>query len=280
MEGIWQFYQNKNWVTQFLITAICVFALIAVGLFLTILITRRLKLRRQSLEKRFLPIIEHILNKNLFESAFFSEFSSYEKLFRNTVFRNLMIDSILNLHQNYEGTYAENLEVFYKDSGLVNDSYEKINSEHWQIKCKGINELAEMNIQEAFEALVGLSRSTNKTLTIVAINACIKLNSTNGIKQLAKHPHQIDFWTQLNILDALKQGKITQIHGIEILLRSKNKTVVSLGLKAISSLNLTEKTPFIDKLIENSKDLNLLVEAKETLNALYLQNNSNQIYDY
>jgi hypothetical protein len=279
MEELWQYYYDKEWVPQFLLYAIYFFVIVSLGLFSTIVVTRKLKLRNQRLERRFTPIIESILSKNLFESAFFSEFSVYEKLFKNTVFRNLLMESILNLHQNYDGTYAENLEIFYQDSGLINDSYQKLNSEEWQVKCKGIKELAEMNVQEAFEALVGMSKSSNKILTIVAINACIKLNGTNGIRHLSRHKHNFDFWTQLNILDALKQGNLTQIQGLEYLLASKNKSVVSLGLKAISSLNLSEKAQYIQLLIEDTSDAEILVEAKDVLDRLLVQNNHDHKYE-
>ena len=279
MEELWQYYYDKEWVPQFLLYAIYFFVIVSLGLFSTIVVTRKLKLRNQRLERRFTPIIESILSKNLFESAFFSEFSVYEKLFKNTVFRNLLMESILNLHQNYDGTYAENLEIFYQDSGLINDSYQKLNSEEWQVKCKGIKELAEMNVQEAFEALVGMSKSSNKILTIVAINACIKLNGTNGIRHLSRHKHNFDFWTQLNILDALKQGNLTQIQGLEYLLASKNKSVVSLGLKAISSLNLSEKAQYIQLLIEDTSDAEILVEAKDVLDRLLIQNNHDHKYE-
>lgn len=279
MEELWQYYYDKEWVPQFLLYAIYFFVIVSLGLFSTIVVTRKLKLRNQRLERRFTPIIESVLSKNLFESAFFSEFSVYEKLFKNTVFRNLLMESILNLHQNYDGTYAENLEIFYQDSGLINDSYQKLNSEEWQVKCKGIKELAEMNVQEAFEALVGMSKSSNKILTIVAINACIKLNGTNGIRHLSRHKHNFDFWTQLNILDALKQGNLTQIQGLEYLLASKNKSVVSLGLKAISSLNLSEKAQYIQLLIEDTSDAEILVEAKDVLDRLLIQNNHDHKYE-
>jgi hypothetical protein len=280
MEELWEFYYHKDWVKPFLLYSIYFFVFVSITLFSTIVVMRRLKLRNQKLEKRFTPIIEHILSLNLFESAFFSEFSAYEKLFRNGIFRNLMMESIINLHQNYDGTYAENLENFYIDSGLINDSYKKLNSEHWQIKCKGINELAEMNVAEAFGALVKMSKSSNKILTIVAINACIKLNGSNGIRHLARHKHSFDLWTQLNILDALKQGNLAHIQGLEYLLTSKNNSVVSLGLKAISSLNLSEKAPFVQELIDDTTNEEILTEAKTVLNRLIVQNNRSLKYEF
>lgn len=280
MEELWQYYYGKDWVKPFLLYSIYFFVFVSIGLFSSIIVIRRLKIRNQKLEDRFTPIIEHILSQNLFESAFFSEFSVYEKLFRNTVFRNLMMESIINLHQNYDGTYAENLENFYMDSGLINDSYKKLNSEEWQIKCKGIKELAEMNVGEAFGALVKMSKSNNKILTIVAINACIKLNGSNGIRHLSRHKHSFDLWTQLNILDALKQGNLAQIQGLEYLLTSKNHSVVSLGLKAISSLNLSEKAHFVQELIDETTNQEILKEAKDVLNRLLVQNNRSFKYEF
>ncbi len=280
MEELWKYYYEKDWVKPFLLYSIYFFITVSLALFSSIIVIRRLKLRNQKLESRFTPIIENILNKNLFESAFFSEFSAYEKLFRNDVFRNLMMESILNLHQNYDGTYAENLENFYVDSGLLNDSYKKLNSEEWQIKCKGIKELAEMNVTEAFGALVKMSKSSNKILTIVAINACIKLNGSNGIRHLARHKHSFDLWTQLNILDALKHGNLAHIQGLEYLLTSKNNSVVSLGLKAISSFNLSEKAVYVQELIDDTTNEEILAEAKIVLNRIIVQNNRSFKYEF
>lgn len=268
MEQLWQLYQNKSWVEPFLLYSIYFFMFISLVLFSSIIVFRKTKLRNQRLEERFTPIIEHILSQNLFESAFFSEFSSYEKLFKNGVFRNLMMESIINLHQNYDGSYAENLENFYEDSGLINDSYQKLNSNEWEIKCKGIKELAEMNVIEAFESFIKMSKSDNKTLTIVAVNACIKLNGSSGIRHLVRHKHSFDLWTQLNILDALKQGNLTHIQGIEYLLTSRNLSVVSLGLKAIQSLNLSEKAHFVQELIDESTNEDILIEARSVLKKL------------
>jgi hypothetical protein len=280
MEELWQYYKDKEWVTPFLLYCIYFFIFISLSLFTAIAIIRWNKIRNQKLEKRFTPIIEHILSQNLFESAFYSEFSVYEKLFKNSLFRSLMMESIINLHQNFDGTYSENLENFYLDSGLINDSYKKINSDQWQIKCKGIKELAEMNVEEAFGDLVKMSKSANKTLTIVAINACIKLNGSNGIRHLAKHKYKFDLWTQLNILDALKQGNLARIQGIEYLLTSENTSVVSLGLKAIASLNMSEKAQFVLDLISSNPNEDILKEAEIVLNGLINQNNRTYSHEF
>jgi hypothetical protein len=182
--------------------------------------------------------------------------------------------------QYWLGGTPENLENFYVDAGLINDSYKKLNNEEWQIKCKGIKELAEMNVNEAFGSLAKMSKSSNKILTIVAINACIKLNGSNGIRHLARHKHSFDLWTQLNILDAIKHGNPAQIQGLEYLLASKNNSVVSLGLKAISSFNLSEKVVFIHKLIDETTNDDILEEAKIVLNRLIVHNHDSFKYEF
>jgi hypothetical protein len=125
-----------------------------------------------------------------------------------------------------------------------------------------------------------MSKSSNKTLTIVAINACIKLNGSNGIRHLSRHKHSFDLWTQLNILDALKQGNLAHIQGLEYLLTSKNNSVVSLGLKAISSLNLSEKAQHVQELIDETTNEEILKEAKDVLNRLLVQNNRSFKYEF
>ena len=96
------------------------------------------------------------------------------------------------------------------------------------MKCKGITELAEMNITEAYDRIIKFSKAKNKTLEIIAINACIKLEGIKGLIYLIEYPNPIDNWTQLNIIYAFKQHDIGDTEGVELLLESQTKTIVTL----------------------------------------------------
>ena len=124
-----------------------------------------------------------------------------------------------------------------------------------------------VNVENAFGILMNLSQSRNKILKATALNACIKLNGTNGILHLTSHPDPIDEWTQINIINALKKRDIEDTQGIELLLESKNSTVIRLGLKIISTLHLSNKAGFISELIENAPSNAIKFEAQAVMEA-------------
>lgn len=268
MNELWQLYKSKTWVEPFLVYSIYLFILVTVVLFVLIMISRSKKIRNERLIKKYQITIEKMLFSILFGNENYESIKKEEGFMimnQKPLFRNQLLESVINLHQNYEGIYAKKLESFYFESSLINDSFEKLKSRHWEIKCKGIKELAEMNVSKIFNTLVKISKSKNKTLKITALNACIKLNGTNGITHLIDHKDPIDLWTQLNILSAFKKGNIENTNGIELLLTSKNKTVVSLGLKIIQTLYLSQKVAFINQLIATTKSDKIKAEAENVL---------------
>ncbi|HKO77649.1 MAG TPA: hypothetical protein VJU52_10545, partial [Flavobacterium sp.] len=152
---------------------------------------------------------------------------------------------------------------------LINDSFKKLKNLKWEIKCKGITELAEMNITEAVDEIIAMpSKTRKKTLKITAVNACIKLAGTRSIDRLAKYRYPIDDWTQINIINAFKNYDVGDIEGIELLLDSQNATVVSLGLKIIKELKLTQKLSYVEQLADNAPNALIQYEAQSVLQAL------------
>ena len=126
-----------------------------------------------------------------------------------------------------------------------------------------------MNVSKAFDIMVKISKSNNRILKITALNACIKLNGTNGIVHLIKHKYRFDAWTQLNIIDAIKQGDISDTSGIELLLTSQNKSVISLGLKIIQTMQLSQNIPFVQEVIDTTTSDSIRKEAQNVLKVLY-----------
>jgi len=268
MNSIWQFGRSNAWIEPFLFYAILFFFIVAVILFLITILSRQKKIRKEHLDNIYETIIEEALMMVLFNDKSFNEVIDNgipSKLLEDATFREKMMKSVILLHQNYEGIYAKKIENFYFDSRLIKDSFEKLKNPNWEIKCKGIMEVSEMNIYKSFDSLVKISKSKNKILKITALNACIKLNGTNGILHLINHKHRFDTWTQINIIDALKRGNIEDTNGIERLLTSKNKSVVSLGLKIIQSLKLSENLVFIEDLIRTSRSQSIQKEARAVL---------------
>ena len=270
MDKYWELYKSKDWVEPFLIYSIVLFTVLGMILFLLVMLSRQKYQKEGRLKVEYREIAEKLLLTILFNDVHYADIirqEPYNKLISTKLFRKVLMKSVINLHHNYEGAYAAKLERFYSDSGLMADSFKKLKNRRWEVKGKAITELAEMNVENAFGILISLSQSRNKILKATALNACIKLNGTNGILHLTSHPDPIDEWTQINIINALKKRDIEDTQGIELLLESKNSTVIRLGLKIISTLHLSNKAGFISQLIENAPSNAIKFEAQAVMEA-------------
>lgn len=270
MDKYWELYKSKDWVEPFLIYSIVLFTVLGMILFLLVMLSRQKYQKEGRLKVEYREIAEKLLLSILFNDAHYADIikqEPYNKLISAKLFRKVLMKSVINLHHNYEGAYAAKLERFYSDSGLMADSFKKLKNRRWEVKGKAITELAEMNVENAFGILMSLSQSRNNILKATALNACIKLNGTNGILHLTSHPDPIDEWTQINIINALKKRDIEDTQGIELLLESKNSTVIRLGLKIISTLHLSNKAGFISQLIENAPSNAIKFEAQAVMEA-------------
>ncbi|MFY7911003.1 MAG: hypothetical protein ACOVO2_15660 [Emticicia sp.] len=271
MSNVEQLYESQSWIEPFLYFTVLLFFLLAIILFALTIYSRFKRNRNEALDHKYSAMIEDVLIKVIFYDKTFKEIENEEisvDLLQDGIFRKNMMKSVIELHKNYEGIYAKKLEDFYLESRLIKDSFKKLKNPNWEIKCQGIMEVSEMNISKAFDSLVKISKKKNKILKITAINACIKLNGTNGILHLIKHKHRFDIWTQLNIIEAIKRSNTREIDGIELLLASKNKSVVSLGLKIIHTFQLSNNITFVEDLHQTSRSISIKNEAQKVLENL------------
>lgn len=271
MTEFWELYKNGQWEVPFLTFSIYLFVAASFILYLIIVGSRNSKIKKERLSKEYSTTIDKIMSAVIFENVPFSEIKedkNFLVLFDTSFFREVLTESLINLHKNYEGIYAQKLEQFYKDSGLIKSSFRKLKSLKWEVKCKGITELAEFNIKEAFDQIIVFSKARKKTLKIVALNAAIKLEGTESIKYLVDHSDPIDDWMQLNIIGAFKKHDIGDTVGIEHLLESQNMTVVTLGLKLIKELKLSQKVSHVAQLASQTTNTIIKYEAQSILQTL------------
>jgi len=271
MTEIWDLYKNGGWEVPFLTFCVYLFVIASFILYLVIVASRNSKIKKERLTKEYSTVIDKVMSDIIFDDVPFSTIKkdkNFLVLFDTSFFREVLTESLINLHKNYEGVYAEKLEQFYKDSGLIKASFRKLKSLKWEVKCKGITELVEFNIEEAFDQIIVYSQARNKTLKIVALNGCIKLEGTQSIKYLVDHSDPIDDWMQLNIIGAFKKHDVGDTEGIEHLLQSQNTTVITLGLKLIKELKLSQKVPHVAQLADQTTNVIIKYEAQSILQTL------------
>ncbi|CAM4351158.1 hypothetical protein EWU23_00010 [Cytophagaceae bacterium 50C-KIRBA] len=263
-----QFFSELHPADFFIVGAILLFSVISFILFMAIVLSRLYHIRQAIHFERNTETINNLLLEILFnDKSYFDlmEDKMLVRLFSIPQFRAQLMESVINLHQNYEGEYAESLQKLYIESQLIADSFAKLRHKNWEIKCKGIKELTEMNIKKAYEHLVEISKSNHPILKINALNGCIKINGPQGIIHLAKHEFTIDLWTQLNIIDALKKTSLLDTQHIELLLQAKNNSVISLGLKIIQTFRLFEKQSHVEALLQHKHTQHIKEEAESLL---------------
>ncbi|MFD2601009.1 HEAT repeat domain-containing protein [Flavobacterium suzhouense] len=275
MEHIWNSYKSGIWLDTILLWLILLFIGIAGMLFLFIIVIRSEKITRRKNYDNYNAVIETIFMHVVFAGRSYASIISdpeYSQYFKIKYFRKQLMKSIINMHQNYDGTSAKILESFYFESGLMETSLAKLKDREMHVVCSGIQELAEMKITKAFPLLVKLSQSRSKEIKIAAIKACTKLNGNKGIVHLAYHKDPIDMWEQVNIVSAFKRNYVEDNDEIELLLTSGNTTVISLGLKIIHTLELARKLPYVVDLAENAPNEQIKFEAQELLLFLTTKN--------
>lgn len=278
MESFWQSYKSGIWVDPFLCWSIVIFISIAAFLFVLIIIIRSEKIERRKRYGHYNPLIENMFMSVIFNGRTYASIKAdpeYEAYIVRKNFRKQMMKSLINLHQNYNGTPARTLEAFYYESGLMKASLCKLKNRKMHVVCSGIQELAEMKVTKAFPSLVKLSQSPNKEIKITSIKACAKLNGNKGIVHLIYHKDPIDMWEQLNIISAFKRNYAEEDEEVEMLLTSGNTTVVSLGLKIIHTLELARKLPYVADLIENAPNEQIKLEATELIHFLTTKQQDN-----
>lgn len=274
MENLWESYKSGAWVEPFLIYSITIFAAVGFMLFMFIIVIRSEKIDRRKMYVEYEKVIEKMFMSVVFEDLSYKAIkddSYYNAALTDRHFRKQMLKMLINLHHNYEGTYAKKLEAFYFESGLMAVSFKKLKSKKWQIVCSGAQELAEMRVTKALPMLVKISKSRNKIVKIIAIKACAALNGQNGILHLKDHKDPIDLWTQVNIIDAFKRNYVEDNEDIELLLTSQNSSIVSLGLKIIYTLELANRAPYVKELAENAPNGAIRLEAQDVLHFLNTQ---------
>lgn len=243
MNALGSIYKNGELIEHFLLLSIG-FLIVSSVLFLILLFISRIKkIVDAKLISGYNPIIDKILFPLLFNNASVHtiiESTNYQRHSTNKKFRKTLLANIIKLHINYSGANNLNLLKFYRESGLIKISFDKLQSNSWSRKCEGIRELSQMNVQEAYPDIHKLIWRKNSTLRLEALLGIIKLKGLEGLTILNDYTEPINDWIQLNILYEINNSDRTTVKNFSDFLKSKNESLVILGLRLIAHFNQVE----------------------------------------
>lgn len=212
--------------------------LLSIVLFVVLIaISRIQKNRKSKLKKKYAKPIEEALFAIAFDNRSLEDLKQdreFKRRWRKKRFKQQFLAELIKLHRLYDGDIALRLQDFYRFSGLMRLSYEKIRSRKWYLKCDGIQELSEMEVKRAAPIIRKYTTSENDTLKMVAIIEFLHLYGLEGIALLKDYDQPLNDWIQLNLLESIKEKQIEQVPDFGYLLESKNSSVIVFGLRLIS----------------------------------------------
>lgn len=182
----------------------------------------------------------------------------YASVLHDRFFKLCLLDTVIKLHKSYTGEYAKKIEAFYHESGLIRETYRKLNHFRWRPKCEAIRELAEMNVTSSYALITKYVNDKNLIVRQEAIICIIKLLGLKGLNFLVDYKELLTDWLQLNLIAVIKNNfpVISEPYYEEYLL-SPNPSVVLFGkrLKAFYEKNGEPFThsPNLDPISEEAK---------------------------
>lgn len=261
---------------RMLVGTVLLFLTTAAGVFVTVFASRLYKIKQSIQTKQLHKKYEALLMEVLFSEEEIIATNTaivtnpvLTKSLHNSFNRQVLVKEIIRLHKNFSGDFAKNLEDFFIQLGLEQESYRKLKSRHWYLKAQGISELAEMNVKTSSSAIEHYIEHPNEILRMVAQLAILKLSDEGILGFLNRIKTALTDWHQLNLQQVLAQKDRDQVPEFSQWLLSPNFSVVEFSVKMIGIYNQVSAIPVLINLLEhqNIKVKLASVQALQKLDA-------------
>ncbi|MEZ2414249.1 HEAT repeat domain-containing protein [Muriicola sp. E247] len=222
----------------------------------------RLSAKSQNISERrkqLTPIISNFLFHG--EDASKEEKYEYVELkveirefIKDPINRSILKEILLDLQRDLTGDARRRLFSLYKDFDLHLDAFAKLYSWRWEVVTKGIVELTQMQVEEAYLQIKKFINHKKSVIRRHAQIATVSLNS-EGIGQfLDTTRYPISEWQQIKILEILRNKKDYIPPSFGVWLTSKNKDVVLFALRLIRHYNQTDANASVTELLKHRNE--------------------------
>ena len=275
-----EFYDTSPGVLKIILFFGWIFSITSVGFIIFLLLrrvyvawkTKKAAQLRNEIEKLVNAIMQGRIKSFAFEGETNRLIKSYtQHAFLKSEHRNILINELISIYKTMGGKAAQNLRDIYLHHDLPKYSLQKLNSWRWYIKAKGIQELADMDCDDAIEDIKKYSNHPQAMLRTEAQTALVKLANFDALRFLDDTSYPISEWQQLKFLHILSNKEISTLPDFSKWLKSNNDTVVIFALKLIRHF-LTIKDSADVELALTHRSLKVRVQAVETIGALHDEN--------
>lgn len=176
------------------------------------------------------------------------------ELIKSPFDRKVLTEILLDLRKDVSGNTRKELFHIYQDLGLHEDAYKKLKSWRWQIISKGIFELTQMQVDEAYKPITRFINDKRPTVRKQAEIAVVTLNK-GGISFFLDHTrYKISEWQQLKLLDVVRNKVDYLPPPFRLWLTSKNNHVVLFALRLIKHYNQNDANASLITLLRHKNN--------------------------
>lgn len=191
------------------------------------------------------------------------------ELIKNPFDRKVLTEILMDLRKDVSGNTRTELFNIYQDLGLHEDAFKKLKSWRWQIISKGIFELTQMHVEEAYKPITGFINDKRGTVRKQAEIAIVTLKN-EGISFFMDHTkYRISEWQQLKLLDVVRNKDDYIPPPFRLWLTSKNNYVVLFALRLIKHFNQNDANASLITLV-NHKSNPIKREAIHCIKEFYV----------
>lgn len=233
---------DKSSAPAILVTSIMFLIGLMTLLLVYILIVLFFKNKKQALDKRWIRIVNLVIQNIIFheEDGELRISAGVKKLLLIKDFRSLLIAELVKARRNFTGVAGKNLETFFVGYHLDKDSLKKLKSSYWHIKAQGIQELAIMDQKTAFSLVYPLTNHKHEQVRIEAQNAVVVFSGFEGLKFLDFLQFPISQWQQIKLITELGNVNDVPSGAISRWLSAANHSVIIFSLKLVAKYQLYE----------------------------------------
>lgn len=155
------------------------------------------------------------------------------KGYSRSLINRVLFKNIIQLHKSYTGEYATRLEELFNRTGLKEYCHKKLRRASWDERQELIRDLCEMKAIDLADDIRPFIYDKRDQVRMEALVGMTKLEGLPFLTSLDAYEPTITEWMQINIMHVVKRLRKSEDLDYSHLLKSKNETVVLLGVRLI-----------------------------------------------
>lgn len=255
-----QTYREQPTIIQRGLIILCFFIFGNISLFIVIISSRIYKSYVEIRKKRLIEVYEPLLANLLFgeydtEDRRMHVVRRIKKRYLVNEFNNeVFLQELLNLHKNFSGDVCDDIRNLYLEFNLLKFSMRKLKAFPWDVKIKGIRELTQMDIKDAYDEIFKFVDSKNPILRLETLLSLIQLSESDPLKFLSNTKAKMTGWQQVNILAILSILNTDDLPDFKRWLNSPNDSVSLFTIRMINHFKQIGSVNAIIPMLEDPRE--------------------------